>query len=243
MCEGPLREGGDRINAYTQGGERIHPEFTIPQGCKSRSITRHNDVTIVGDIENRQLHVINDSGMLTSSIKLKITPSHIASSGESLFVWNRNDRELYRVNIDTHCRVDSIERVEIKHPIKDSRVRNIAASRNRVALCYHYFNKVCVYTHSGELVFMFAEIGRGENQLFDPYDVVIDSHNTLYITDNVNKRIVFVGSDGRRAGNVSVDYSPDRLDVYNNMLSVAYFWSNRVSTYSVDNPLSKHSTR
>ena len=231
VCE---EEGGtDIVRTYSSGGQHVNTT-NLPEGCGIYSMTRHRDTIIAADCGNDSLHVCNNNGELITSIKLEFIPGSIASDGQAVWVYSVTDKQVYRLEIDNNYQVQQTNKVTLQQHITDSYNVFIAVNTERVAVSYGDHNKVHVYRHSGELLFVYGgEQGQGDNQLEEPGEVCLDDDNNVYIADSRNRRIVIVKADSKLAGYIHVGDEASRLDISNNILYVGCWDSKTVYTYKL----------
>ena len=235
LCEGALR-GRNNIITYNVAGTRVHSNLTLPLGHESWSITRHANVTLVADRKGKQLLVISQ-GKLVTTMKFDILPSLVSSDDDSIWIYTRRERHVYRTDINTNYTAKELQNQTLQmNRSKNDVVWNLDVNSERLALCYATKHSVHVYSHYGYLLFVYGgQKGKLDNQLNYPYDVSLDDHNNLFIADCINRRVVIVGEDGKRKGYIHFQDEPRRLDVWNNILTVAcrstHAWT--IYTYSL----------
>ena len=217
-------EGSNIVNVYKHG-TREKDSLYLPPGKGKCSITRRGDTLVVADNSSDSLYLLDNDNKLVKSIKLSFTPWYISYDGMKVFLYSKIDEQLYTLSteeIESHGKVQpqklTLENRGSLHNI------HVAASKERVALCYKKYHKVHVYSQQGELLFVYgSEVGCEDGQLNVPRDVCFDEDNNLYIADFENSRVVVLTPDGTCAGYVHVGDKPLRLDVSNKRLCVGCY--------------------
>jgi hypothetical protein len=223
-------EGWNRVILYSSAGELLKP-FTLPEGCKTWSVTVHQGTVIVADWNNDRLHIYDMSGQLLSSIQLEFTPWFLSSDSDQVWVYSHTDSQVHRMCIDDTHQIQQLHQVPVKHDFKF--VTAITASRDRFALCDNGSHKVSVFDHAGRLLYHYgAEAGERRGLLYEPRGVLLDHEDRLYIADNDNQRVVRLDERGRLEGYIHVSDYPYSLALYNNLLHVGCMYT--VQTYRLE---------